>query len=79
MGYASAKIASIRACQCAEDQYGISTFHPVPCSLFGFKDNYDLETSHFIPAAIRKIYQAAYLGVIISFWGSGTPLREFMF
>jgi GDP-L-fucose synthase len=79
-GYAAAKIACVHAGQAAEDQYGLRVYHPIPCSLYGFSDNYDINNSHFIPAVIRKISEAVDQDVeAITFWGSGTPRREFLF
>ena len=79
-GYAAAKIACIHAGQAAEDQYGLRVYHPIPCSLYGFSDNYDINNSHFIPAVIRKISEAVDQDLeAITFWGSGTPRREFLF
>ena len=79
-GYASAKIAAVHAGQCAEDQGLIRVYHPIPCSLFGRNDNYSLNNSHFVAAAIRKIYEASQANKsTVEFWGSGKPFREFMF
>ena len=80
LGYASAKLAAVRAGQCAEKQYGLKVFHPIPCSLFGYRDNYCQAKSHFIPAMIRKINEAVFENKSeIVFWGSGQPKREFLF
>ena len=55
-------------------------FHPIPCSLFGYRDNYCQSKSHFIPAMIRKINEAVFENKSeIVFWGSGQPRREFLF
>ena len=79
-GYASAKIAAVHSGQCAEDQGLIRVYHPIPCSLFGRNDNYSLNNSHFVAAAIRKIYEATQASQsTVEFWGSGKPFREFMF
>ena len=79
-GYASAKIASVQAGQCAEDQGLIRVYHPIPCSLFGKNDNYSASNSHFVAAAIRKIYEAKSNGQnSVTFWGTGKPYREFMY
>ena len=78
-GYASAKIASVHSGQCAEDQGLIRVYHPIPCSLFGLNDNYSLANSHFVAAAIRKIYEAKLLNKTnVEFWGTGKPYREFL-
>jgi GDP-L-fucose synthase len=79
-GYAAAKLSALKAGQCAEDQGLIRVFHPIPCSLFGLRDNYSLNNSHFIAAVIRKVYSAVSLDdKKIEFWGTGNPYREFMF
>lgn len=80
LGYASAKTAAVRAAQCVESQYGLKVYHPIPCSLFGLNDNFSLANSHFIPAVIRKISDASVNNSpSLTFWGSGKPLREFLF
>lgn len=79
-GYSAAKIACLHAGQAAEDQFGLRVYHPIPCSLFGLADNYDPNNSHFIPAVIRKIKEAVEQKLdTITFWGTGTPRREFLF
>lgn len=79
-GYAAAKIASVHSGQCAEDQGLIRVYHPIPCSLFGLNDNYSESNSHFVAAAIRKIFEANQSSqAFVEFWGSGKPYREFMF
>jgi len=79
-GYASAKLSALQAGQCAEDQGLIRVFHPIPCSLFGLRDNYSLNKSHFIAAVIRKVHSATSRGdKEMQFWGTGTPYREFMY
>ena len=79
-GYAAAKIAGIQAGRAAHQEYGIDVYHPIPCSLFGYRDNYKREKSHFIAAAISKIYGAVERGDReIKFWGTGKPCRELLF
>ena len=79
-GFAAAKIASIQAGKAAHEEHGINIYHPIPCSLYGYRDNYDLKRSHFVAAAIRKITEAVEKGEQnITFWGSGRPCREIMF
>ena len=79
-GYAAAKIAGIQSSIAANKEYGINIYHPIPCSLYGYRDNYDLNKSHFVAAAIRKISNAASKGSKeIVFWGSGKPYREILF
>lgn len=79
-GYASAKIASVHAGQCAEDQGLIRVYHPIPCSLFGRNDNCCQNNSHFIAEAIRKIFEAKPLNqASVHFWDTGTTYRESMY
>lgn len=79
-GYAAAKIAGFQAGIAAHNEYGIDVYHPIPCSLFGYRDNYNLANSHFVAAAIRKISKAVRLNEEkIVFWGTGTPYRELLF
>lgn len=80
LGYASAKRMGLIGGNLLEEQYGIKTYHPIPCSLYGVNDNFNLENSHFVAAAIRKIAVAKNDNRSeITFWGSGTPKREFMY
>ncbi|MCY0149682.1 GDP-L-fucose synthase [Hoeflea sp. G2-23] len=77
--YAIAKIAGIKLCQAYRKQYGSDFISAMPTNLYGTGDNYDLTTSHVLPALIRKIEEAKAAGArSITLWGSGTPLREFM-
>jgi GDP-L-fucose synthase len=78
--YAIAKIAGIKMCQSFNQQYGTNFISVMPTNLFGPGDNYDLQTSHVLPALIRKFHEAKVNGkseVII--WGSGKPMREFLY
>ena len=78
--YAIAKIAGIKLCESLYTQYGINAISLMPCNLFGPGDNYDLSTSHVLPALIRKFQSAKnnnHEKVIC--WGTGTPLREFLY
>jgi len=78
--YAIAKIAGIKMCDAYRDQYGCDYISIMPSNLYGPNDNYDLENSHVLPALIRKFHDAKINGgdeVIV--WGSGTPLREFLY
>ena len=78
--YAIAKIAGIKLCESLYTQYGINAISLMPCNLFGPGDNYDLTTSHVLPALIRKFQTAKnnnHEKVIC--WGTGTPLREFLY
>jgi GDP-L-fucose synthase len=77
--YAIAKIAGIKMCQAYRKQYGRSYISVMPCNLYGPNDNYNLNTSHVVPALIRKFHEAKVNNspeVIV--WGSGSPMREFM-
>jgi len=78
--YAIAKIAGIKLCQAYRKQYGFNAISAMPTNLFGPGDNFDLETSHVLPALIRKFHEARsnnHNEVII--WGTGTPRREFLY
>ncbi|MEP3438038.1 MAG: GDP-L-fucose synthase [Hoeflea sp.] len=77
--YAIAKIAGIKLCQAYRKQHGADFISAMPTNLYGTGDNYDLQTSHVLPALIRKVHEAKSTGASsITLWGSGTPLREFM-
>jgi GDP-L-fucose synthase len=77
--YAIAKIAGIRLCQAYRRQYGCDFISVMPTNLYGPNDNYDLQTSHVLPALIRKFHEAKQAGVSsVTCWGSGQPLREFL-
>ena len=77
--YAIAKIAGIKLCQAYNRQYGTNFISVMPTNLYGPGDNFDLETSHVIPALIRKFHESKIKGkdqVVV--WGSGKPFREFL-
>mgnify|MGYP001577699125 FL=1 len=77
--YAIAKIAGIKMCQSYNLQYGTKFISAMPTNLYGPNDNYDLETSHVLPALIRKFHDANIAGTqSVTIWGSGTPYREFI-
>ena len=77
--YAIAKIAGIKLCQAYRKQYGVDFVSGMPTNLYGIGDNFDLETSHVLPALIRKFDDAVQNGDDTAvIWGSGSPLREFM-
>jgi GDP-L-fucose synthase len=76
--YAVAKIAGIKLCQAYRRQHGFDCISAMPTNLYGPGDNYDLATSHVLPALIRKVDQARRSGSPVEIWGSGTPLREFL-
>jgi len=78
--YAIAKIAGIKMCQSYNSQWGTNFISAMPTNLYGSNDNYDLETSHVLPALIRKFHEAKVEGKSrVEIWGSGTPKREFLF
>jgi GDP-L-fucose synthase len=77
--YAVAKIAGIKLCQAYRKQYGCDFISAMPTNLYGPGDNYDLTSSHVIPALLRKAHEAKESGAgDLVVWGSGTPLREFL-
>lgn len=78
--YAIAKIAALKMCESYSKQYGRDYYSVMPCNLFGPNDNFDLETSHVLPALIRKAVDAKLKdSKFIEVWGSGNPLREFLY
>lgn len=78
--YAVAKIAGIKMCQSYKFQYNLNYKSLMPCNLFGPGDNYDLTSSHFLPAIISKIHLAKKKKLdFVDLWGSGKPLREIMY
>ena len=78
--YAIAKIAGLKLCEAMQRQHGANFISAMPCNLYGTFDNFNLETSHVIPALMRKIHEAKIAGSdTVTLWGSGTPLREFLF
>ena len=78
--YAIAKIAGIKLCEAYRDQYGCNFISGMPTNLYGQGDNYHPENSHVIPALLRKFHEAKKNGAAFTeIWGSGSPLREFMF
>ena len=78
--YAIAKIAALKMCESFYKQYGSDFYSVMPCNLYGPRDNFDLQTSHVLPALINKIYCARESGAqSVEVWGSGKPLREFLF
>jgi GDP-L-fucose synthase len=77
--YAIAKIAGIKMCQSYNRQYGSKFVSVMPTNVYGPEDNFDLETSHALPALIRKFHDAKMEGNnVVTVWGSGTPRREFL-
>jgi len=78
--YAIAKIAGVEMCSAYNRQYGAQFVAAMPTNLYGPGDNYDLETSHVLPALIRKMHQAKRRGdAEVVIWGTGTPRREFLY
>ncbi|CAN5857491.1 GDP-L-fucose synthase [soil metagenome] len=77
--YAIAKIAGIKLCEAFNRQYGTHYLAVMPTNLYGPNDNYDLETSHVLPALLRKAHEAKVAGdKRLEVWGSGRPRREFL-
>ncbi|WP_373059522.1 GDP-L-fucose synthase family protein [Zunongwangia sp. H14] len=78
--YAIAKIAGVKACEAIRKQHGKDFVSLMPTNLYGTHDNFDLRTSHVLPAMIRKFHDAAKNGnTPVELWGSGNPMREFLF
>lgn len=78
--YAIAKIAGIKMCENYYRQYGDNYFSVMPTNMYGPYDNYNLETSHVLPAFIRKFHEAKINGTgKVTLWGTGTPYREFLY
>jgi len=77
--YAIAKIAGIKMCQAYRRQFGFNAISAMPTNLYGPGDNFDLQTSHVLPALIRKFHEAKLNNTsVVVVWGSGTPRREFL-
>jgi len=77
--YAIAKIAGIKLAQSYRQQYGSAYVSAMPTNLYGPGDNFDLQSSHVLPALIRKAHEAKFSGQeSIEIWGTGTPMREFL-
>ena len=77
--YAIAKIAGIKLCQAYHRQYGCDFISAMPTNLYGPQDNFDLTSSHVLPALMRKFHDARLAGVDeVEIWGTGTPRREFL-
>jgi GDP-L-fucose synthase len=78
--YAIAKITGVKACQAIRKQFGKDYVSLMPTNLYGTYDNFDLNTSHVLPAMMRKFHEAKINNhAPVTLWGSGTPLREFLF
>lgn len=77
--YAIAKIAGIKMCDAYRSQYGCNFISVMPTNLYGPNDNYDLKSSHVLPALIRKFHEAKQNGdASVTLWGTGKPRREFL-
>jgi len=74
--YAIAKIAGIKMCQAYRKQYGFNSISLMPTNLYGPNDNYDLDSSHVLPAMIRKFHEAKDK---VTLWGDGSAMREFLY
>jgi GDP-L-fucose synthase len=78
--YAIAKISGVKACQAIRNQFGKDFVSLMPTNLYGTHDNFDLNSSHVLPAMIRKFHEAKINNnAPVLLWGSGTPMREFLF
>ena len=78
--YAIAKIAGVKVCQAYRRQYGCDFISAMPTNAYGVNDNYDFQSSHVLPALIRKLHEAKTAGApTVTCWGSGEPRREFIF
>lgn len=77
--YALAKISGVKACESIRKQYGKDFISLMPTNLYGSHDNFDLQSSHVLPAMIRKFHEAKLnKNSPVTLWGSGTPMREFL-
>lgn len=77
--YAVAKIAGIKLCQAYKRQYNCNFVSAMPCNLYGPNDNFDLTSSHVLPAMIRKFHEAKVASAsTVTLWGNGSALREFL-
>ena len=78
--YALAKISGVKACESIRKQYAKDYVSLMPTNLYGYNDNFDLKSSHVLPAMIRKFHEAKVNNHSpVRLWGSGTPMREFLF
>ena len=78
-GYAYAKRMAEIQMQSYREQYGVNYFSVIPCNIYGPADNYNLEDGHVLPSIVHKFYLANTEGSDVTIWGSGNPLREFIF
>ena len=77
--YAIAKITGVKTCQAIRKQFNKDYVSLMPTNLYGYFDNFDLQTSHVLPAMLRKFHEAKSNNTPVKLWGSGTPMREFLF
>ena len=78
--YALAKITGVKTCQALRNQFGKDYVSLMPTNLYGTHDNFDLTSSHVLPAMMRKFHEAKHNNhAAVTLWGSGTPMREFLF
>lgn len=78
--YAIAKIAGVKACEAVQKQFGKNYISLMPTNLYGINDNFDLQTSHVLPAMVRKFHEAKVNDhAPVTLWGSGEPKREFLY
>lgn len=78
--YAIAKISGVKTCEALRKQFGLDYVSLMPTNLYGKHDNFDLQSSHVLPAMIRKFHEAKLNGnSAVQLWGSGTPMREFLY
>lgn len=78
--YAIAKISGLMMCRAFRQQYGADYISAMPTNLYGYNDNFDLETSHVLPALMRKVHEAKENNIPeVTIWGTGSALREFLF
>jgi GDP-L-fucose synthase len=77
--YAIAKITGVKACQAIRKQFNKDYVSLMPTNLYGTHDNFDLKSSHVLPAMLRKFHEAKLNNAPVELWGSGTPMREFLF
>jgi GDP-L-fucose synthase len=78
--YALAKITGVKACQAIRNQYNKDYVSLMPTNLYGYNDNFDLQSSHVLPAMLRKFHEAKENDHSpVTLWGSGKPMREFLF
>lgn len=77
--YAIAKIAGVKLCEALRRQHGMDFVSMMPTNMYGPGDNFDLQSSHVLPALIRKFHEAKGTSGPVTLWGTGTPKREFMY